>query len=354
MKTLDFTLRLVTPAFLAGACGAEGFRIPALRGVLRFWYRAKEGDSGEEGYASRLFDRESGVFGSARDGQGVRFIPREEMKGRLESIRARGDLRHLGFGPLAPDPRKALVAGTEVRLRAVGTEEQLTELRRCLILLHCFGGLGGRSRRGWGSVEVEAEGLLPPEAGEGSFSEWLGEALARVWPPGTMQPCEHRGLPRHSAFSRNTRLGLLEVGGSAMTALGDLAGRYKEVAQDRSLRGVEEESGEGEELKRAAPRVALGLPWSGKNEHGEHVEYSARPVGGRAEAITRRASPLLFKVLPHPDGGHRIVALYLKGQFLPEGEVHVERGGKVAPPGDGAIDTLLAGWRKLSPTQISG
>ena len=349
MKSLDFTLRFVTPAFFAGASGAEGFRVPSLRGVLRFWYRAKEGDGGADGYSSALFERESRIFGSARHGQGIRLLETQRAAVEPEWVEPKGDRRHLGFGPLAPKPRKGLPAGSAVSLRALGTEEQIAELRRCLVLLHCFGGLGGRSRRAWGSVEVTAEGLLPPS--DGSFGQWLEKALARVWPADSTPPRERRSLPRHTAFSSHTRLAFLEVGGSAMTALDELADRYKQVTKDPSLRALEEI--EGEDPSRAAPRVALGLPWKGKDDTRNYVTYSATPVRGRVEGISRRASPLLFKILPADEDGHRIVALYLRSHFLPQGELVARPGGKVAPPGDQAIESLLAGWTSIRPSQIS-
>jgi len=172
-----------------------------------------------------------------------------------------------------------------------------------------------------------------------------------VWPSEGTPPRERHSLPRHTAFSHHTRLAFLDVGGSAMTALDELAGRYKQVTEDPSLRGLEDI--EDEDLSRAAPRVALGLPWRGKDETRKYVKYSGKPVRGRREGITRRASPLLFKILPAAEDGHRIVALYLKSHFLPKGELRAQPGGRVAPPGDRAIESFLRGWTRITPSQIS-
>lgn len=357
MEHLDFELRLTTPAFLGGGQGADGFRIPALRGALRFWFRAKEGDSGDKA-SERLFERESEIFGSARHGQGLRLVPRGRMDVELEPPSMSNDLKYLAFGPFGPVSKKAkklkltsrkraIPPGSSFQLRACGREDQLDELRRCLLLLHLFGGLGGRSRRGWGSVEVVGGDVVP--ASEGSFEDWLGRCFERVWPaPKEAAPGRTR-LPRFTAFSAKTRVGSLEAGGRWRNALEKLSGIYKEVA-GRDPEASEEESlrtpdGEGEE-RTAAPQVALGLPWKGKETtepRDRWAEYGIVPAEGEPEnqdLAARRATPVLFKVSPSDSGGHRIVALYLEAQFLSRGRL-ARNGDPIGPPSDRAIDRLF-------------
>jgi hypothetical protein len=358
MKTLDFTLRFVTPGFLGGDGGAaDSFRIPSLRGALRFWYRAKEGDpGGEEGFQP-LFDRESRIFGSSRHGQGLRLVPLQGHRVKPSKLSGSQDLRYLGYGPFAKSKSPpAIPKGSKVTLRAIGDENQISELRKCLVLLHLFGGLGGRSRRGWGSVEVVSPTDLLPEVAGLSFEEWLGEALARVWTePGSL-PRRRTALPRFSAFSSRTRIAWIRAGGKPLE---ELATRYMKVTKrdktlsaEEDLRSVKPAPEEGKGPPVAAPRVALGLPWAGKDGSETMVEYTAKEGDN---SIQRRASPLLFKVLRSGEdepSGHRILALYLKSRFV-RGTLEASTRGEVLPPGDDAIDSLLRDWEAVSVPQLS-
>ncbi|MCB1035924.1 MAG: hypothetical protein KDD47_19035, partial [Acidobacteria bacterium] len=194
MPELEFTIRLNSPAFL-GAAPAEwpgdsetsyfpvdplGLRVPSLRGVLAFWYRSLLGDLDSE----EVFRRQATVFGAASRGQGVRIVPTGSAhwtSGEIRPPRDR-DIRflYLGYGPLqlegsgpGPDgnPRYTISSHAGDRPRdgidvtpnqprpqfkflARGSRYQLVELGRALRLMHLFGGVGGRSRRGWGSVAV--------------------------------------------------------------------------------------------------------------------------------------------------------------------------------------------------------
>ena len=99
MKSLEFNLKLLSPAFIAGAMekksgkiypksdgttvepmhriigpDMDGLRPPSLKGVLRFWFRAKEGNIG----LAKLKEKEGRIFGDVNFGQGFRLVLKEQ------------------------------------------------------------------------------------------------------------------------------------------------------------------------------------------------------------------------------------------------------------------------------------
>ncbi|MEM3553645.1 MAG: type III-B CRISPR module RAMP protein Cmr1 [Candidatus Bathyarchaeia archaeon] len=146
----------VTPVFLAGANPRTSveLRSPSFRGALRFWFRALLGgvlgDNPEE-----IFKREKEVFGSTDYGSPV-------------IVRVRGELGTTDYNPLPHKDDK------DVRFKFKGLEPNkafsivlvsrnegvINEVAKALRLLCLLGGIGKRSRRGFGSLQI-ANGDLP-------------------------------------------------------------------------------------------------------------------------------------------------------------------------------------------------
>lgn len=398
MSHLDFALRLNSPAFASGAPGEEetrfvhrgqhprrfpigpggdGIRIPTLRGVLRFWFRAKEGHR----ELRDLADREGEIFGSTEHGQGLRIVPRGESAWEPEPVRAgQGTGKaYLGYGPLAyrdgsftsehkHSVRWAVPAGTDFSFRAIGTDEQLEELLRTLALLHLFGGVGARSRRGWGSVAVGAQGLPRAAKGE-SLDRWLQRFLERAWPPGEVpSPWQVTGRPRYSAFSRHTLVYRTpaEAGYEAIfeafhrrfraTRLWwTRPGSPSDIARaDHDLERCDARADGRDALTGVPRRLAYGLPYAPASRQGEwEIDYRKVPGPRRdpdgepvskKETTARRASPLLLKVLPIATNRCVGVALLLDATFFGDPDAEIGADGKVLtqpPPDTSAIRAFL-------------
>jgi hypothetical protein len=332
MADLDFTLRFVTDGFLRGAPGQnirhDQLRVPSLRGALRYWYRAKE-------YAAtgtELFERESAVFGSTHVGQGVRIRPLGTA-GRWQPLRRSRPFaeKYLGYGPVTDPSRRAIPNGTGFRFLASGSVHQLDELRKCLALLHLFGGIGSRCRRGWGSLAVSEESVVRPFRG-GSLADWLENVLQQVWPPGAARPSARGRQPLYPAFS-----------GSAKASYFGPRDKWSEVLQEffdkfQLLKGP----AKARPIPAAAPlRVGLGLPWKSGSPTSS---WTGRRAGGGA--VNRRSSPLHLSVL-HENGSYYGVALFLDAQFFGTRTDLIEtppRGAErtVEFPGYGAVDLFMA------------
>ncbi len=203
MPWLTFKIETVTPCFLAGAYQAdealksdeallsdEGLRTASLIGQWRFWLRACLGTGKQYPNWRR---REDCLFGSPHDGgsQGKIWV-RPGASTKLKVVR-RGakihDLARRGYlmfeqGRTAIDPlvyllgqglyhfsrgleRPAIAAGqtfdVEVAAPRVNVQEAgalWRDFRHALWLWQTFGGLGARSRRGWGSMQIVGVGGL--------------------------------------------------------------------------------------------------------------------------------------------------------------------------------------------------
>lgn len=401
MADLEFTLRLVTPAFIGGGDdieantsleykgrkprhrqigqGGDSLRIPSLRGVLRFWLRAKEDPRNLEG----LHSTEAMVFGSADTGQGLRIRPIGRPAWKAEEITApAGDAKaYLGYGPLNYSEatrgfsshnkftfRDAIPAGTAFSFAASGTSRQIEELRSCLILLHLFGGIGARSRRGWGSVEVESPeipSLVKPEQPD-SLNEWFVELLGSVW-SNSYRPSNASITPTYSAFSHVTGIRLTPVlDGDYGQVFEEFVRRFANVrlwrSRSRSKRAQtdhdleQKDGGDANALTDVPERLAFGLPYSPMSRNnGWSIAYHGRKNTASStnerDWTTRRASPLFLKVHSAPKG-HFGVALHLDAQFFGDTSLRIGAPGKpnTRPvPGPAAIHDFLnhPGWTTI-------
>jgi CRISPR-associated protein Cmr1 len=355
----------------------RGIRIPSLRGVLEFWYRALLGGLTDPG---EIYSRQADLFGSAEGGQGLTIrpagTPRFE-KGELSFDQNPLSYIYLGYGPLqsltVPDDRRrplpvatsyhktqardAILTEPRGRFRFVarGRPEQLEALRKALTLLHLFGGIGSRSRRGWGSVEVEAQSVPKPPSKD--LAPWIAATLGEVCKSGSsMAPAE----PRFSALSRETGIYVTRFSSADyQSVLLTFYERFERVRSywkkqplavaDHTLEVEDCKLRREESITGVPKRLAFGMPYhpSGKKVD---IEYVGRRPGSDDE-ITRRASPLLLKVIRLGNGQHAGVALFLKSSFFGDPDMQIGAVGKdlTQPfPGYEAIEKFFSeGWTKV-------
>jgi CRISPR-associated protein Cmr1 len=167
--TLEATFRIVTPLFLGGANPTDRaeLRPPSIKGALRFWYRAIAPDY-------RI--HEGTLFGGTGKGEGqamffvsVSDIRRKE--GQRNDDRWDGTpIAYLGYGVIVRDKvkkkslttRPYLDVGTlftrSLRFKPCLQPEDKLRVTKALWALSMLGGLGARSRRGFGSMAMLADG----------------------------------------------------------------------------------------------------------------------------------------------------------------------------------------------------
>ncbi len=371
MKTLTATYRVTTPLFCGGAdpkaVGAKAELRPAsFKGMLRWWWRALRWEPGLT--VEQLWQEEAALFGSSdrEFGQSkvlLRVRAETEPKStqdRLWTNRASTlhGVAYLGYGLIVPFGERAGALNrpmleplflSKVEL-ASRDEATLRKLIRPLKALGLMGGLGSRSRRGFGSLS------LVTLAGGERGGEWFGEPWeaprtadmlanevekvlgnARLRAAGAEAP-PYAHLPEWSAFSGGSRVVVVGASDGLASPLRMLDRMGREMVRFRSWGHDGQILGGGEQAERnfeddhelrrhhhVPNRVAYGLP------HNYH--FSGRGGGSvmvcpAAKGLDRRGSPLWLHVhQPDADVAPLGVATFLPSRFLPAHEDKVAVGG---------------------------
>jgi len=195
MGTHEFqvTLETVTPLFLGGSDprGSPELRTASFRGALRFWLRALLGGIlGDK--PAEIFRHESQVFGSTDHASPIKL--------RLQAKRE--GLKWDEYNPLLHKPDhevrfrfKGFVPNQSFEIHLLGQNQQAVEQAKKALQLLCYlGGLGRRSRRGFGSLQI-TEGELALTAGT---ARELADALKRQI--NSILPSSFAALPNAPRF----------------------------------------------------------------------------------------------------------------------------------------------------------
>lgn len=163
--SLLITLEIITPLFLGGADTgglADTIRVPSIRGQLRYWLRALLGrEHGED--IEALQKQEGNLMGNTEAGSPVRLRVLEP-KLRLKTAE-RMMLPHRQLGDKNPLRNQSFVEDQLFQI-VISPRPGLSEIpdpvMAALLLWLNLGGVGKRSRRGFGSFqvhEVNVEGI---------------------------------------------------------------------------------------------------------------------------------------------------------------------------------------------------
>jgi CRISPR-associated protein Cmr1 len=355
--------RVVTPMFLSGADpNYAELRLPSFKGALRFWWRALAAEHfGKD--LQKLRDAEDTLFGSTRTGASrvrMRLISCGHTKvlkqgvvlcdgGTAGRVRVVGEgARYLGYGAMEAfkSSKKGTEAGQllraclqspfsfEVELIYRGLKEtQSGPLLNAAKALGLMGGLGTRTRKGYGSIVLEELSL----DGEAKWNrpqtmEELCGAIKALY--NAQVSCR---LPEYTALSSLSRhvilkakesatpLKLLDMIGQEMMCYRSWGHRGKVLGQD-SERNFKDDHDlmklEPARRKTHPRRIVFGLP----HNYGKAQSDQIPPKTDRD--LHRRASPLLLHI--HECGNQPVAVLsFFPATFLPEGDqAQINVGGK--------------------------
>ena len=175
METIKFECEIITPMFLGGADGKSAeLRAPSIKGALRFWWRAMNGHLP----LKELHEKEAEIFGGSGGDNGRRSqvvvrvesgnikINNTPFTGKIADnptwyrtdIRA-GILRYLTLGTFkmgeGMDNRDYIEPGSKFTVKlSFLSEKYADEVKRSFYLLSLYGGVGSKSRNGFGSFLI--------------------------------------------------------------------------------------------------------------------------------------------------------------------------------------------------------
>lgn len=299
MRTIEATYRIVTPMFCSGADQSRAeLRLPSFKGVLRFWWRALAWSRNQD--PERLHAEESSIFGSSGSQGRSRILLRDPSPGSVEVVEQRHNdwsawQRYIGFGITDGGDRRTrqyVKPGTTWTIQFLDSgldSEQFQQVYKALVALGFLGGLGARSRKGWGSVTLERLRIVQQPAGEESDESWrlprTRESLRSAL--GRFLDCDAgpKALPGWTAVSSRASFAIGPAQKNAQAAHRYLVKRYREAVRS---------------ISPTYQRESFGLP-----------RHNAERNTGK-----RRASPVFLHVHQATGGEAFPVATMLPAHFL--------------------------------------
>lgn len=292
METLEAVFKVVTPLFMSGADQNEAeLRVPSIKGMLRFWWRASwYGKTGND--VKTLHKVEADIFGSTQhQSKLIMDIVTVQCEKKLQKRWQNSNWQaYVGYGLADKADRKYIFPGEFkilINCRNL-SEEKKQSVINAIQLWSLLGGLGARSRKGWGSIALtnihgwEVDWNRPGSINE--YKKMVMEILNTDVIPGD--------FPTYTSISKNIIFKIGPEQSSSEEAHRHLVIKYKE-----NVKKVQPKQDRGQ----------FGLP-RGKNQQ-------------------RRASPLFLHVHQLSEMNFLPVAFYLPSQFLPD-EQGIPGGGK--------------------------
>ncbi len=350
---------LITPLFGGGVDPATPdpitvVRASEIRGQLRFWWRATRGGQfGADLKAMRAAEeeiwggpaREENGNGKTSGGQSrVQVVvtasrsgvteeyPFEMSSGRVRPREGSIVPPYAAF-PLQPDrqaqqagtPMKPVFKGVHFTLKITFDTAYQDDVKAALWAWETFGGIGARTRRGFGALRLRSvNGTTPqdlPLANAGSFQQWLENQIQQhlagaAWP---------QGIPH---LARQPRFKVI-TGNDAIQLWKDLIGRLQRFRQQRTpsrhghsdwpepnaircLFGRPPRGPHADRRLNKFPRAQFGLPIVFQMRHDPGLDATLE-----GENLSRLASPLILKPVACRDGKAIGLAVILEGVQLP-------------------------------------
>ena len=150
LKEDSFKFDVITPIIMRGAEKQEEFRIPSIKGVMRFWFRTLMGCFIDD--IKKLYEVESNIFGSTSEKSKIIIKINQFDKGSFVKM-SYIDYRYFLFPFRENEHRvKWIKDGGNFSLRCSFKDIDPQIIEATFKLISLFGGLGARTRRGFGSV----------------------------------------------------------------------------------------------------------------------------------------------------------------------------------------------------------
>lgn len=355
MQKVEFKCRVITPIFMTGAGNRPELRPSALKGMMRFWWRAAKAEDD----IKKLREEEAKIFGGTGEGEGkskvwIRVKYDEKrlksyMGKHLKSVynlewtydRRSNSLegKHNGIGyilysTVLPNREREFIRDGftfDITFRSFD-EDTLKQVLASFWLSVYLGGFGTRARRGGGNIvisEIKGESTAPlsfiPDCNSSSeLAIWIQENFRKA------SSIINDGKENYDLCTSYSNLSLSrfviakEGESSTLDALNKIGEIFHEFRKRNKAR---------------LPEVGVfGLPVIVR---GRKKVIGLSPKGSN-RSYNRRGSPIIFKVL-YSNNKYYWFVLRFTGEFLPEGSI-LKFEDKTQKPDYGIIDDF---WMEL-------
>lgn len=367
MIELEAKFRVLTPLFMSGSDKFKAeLRVPSIKGVLRFWWRALA--LGRLGSVKKVQEDESRIFGSAGDDIGqARIHLKLKLPNGIDQYKdlilkyADGQpvgpgARYLGYGVVESVPNKKrntkqgqilrsclkypFDGNLSILIRNGTSIDDINSVVSAMIAMGLLGGLGSRSRKGYGSFNLREMKLgdnvlfrMPKDV------EDLGLKIKSLLKDNnTYNIKAFSDLPPYTAYSNRTRVDIIGKGSDSLQLLnsvGEAMQMYRSWGRNGMVNGKASERNfrDDHDLARDAitktvanhPRRAVfGLP------HNYYFSSYSSKIDVKPSRLERRASPLFIHIQELDNGQYAAVTTIMPADFLPKGE-KIRVGNSVVP-----------------------
>ena len=215
MKTITATYKIVTPMFISGADQTKAeLRIPSIKGAIRFWWRALNGY--QYTTTEELYAVEAKIFGGTYQDKDNKTIVTqskiffsfddEEQKSSLDNYKekySKDDAIVYLAGQGVTNTTQYLL-NSEFTLCLKSKSEIDPTVINAITIWGLFGGLGERSRKGFGSVAIQSINYdtHPESFNFSTVDEYKNKILS------LLKSLDYARLttPKYSVFSKHSKL----------------------------------------------------------------------------------------------------------------------------------------------------
>ncbi|MBC7233569.1 MAG: type III-B CRISPR module RAMP protein Cmr1 [Chloroflexi bacterium] len=346
-RTLTVTLETVTPMFLGGADprGVPELRAPAFRGALRYWLRALVGAAGEQ--VMRQHEEHLFGMGGEQATAGAVSLRLPALQGTptqsySELVKKRPGIAYLWFTARGTkrEPERDAILPTAFKFemslpRSKQPAQDLEQAAAVLWLLTRLGGVGARSRRFAGGVQVanvksnhNLESIVGRLRVHATSPQELVDELANgIESARNAFGIQQLANPAPDQFDvlhpdRCQIFVLVQSFDSwqdAVEKIGQIYQSFRALRQP-DYNVVKTAMTSGNDLQGTVKRAAFGLP----------IPFFYRSLGNRTATlqaeerqgndiskIDRRASPLWMRAVKLSNCKYAVVFTWFKSRFLP-------------------------------------
>jgi CRISPR-associated protein Cmr1 len=210
MKEITLTLKIITPLFMGGAEQQPELRTQSIKGILRWWWRFLHSDKN----LSDLKREEAKIFGGyiVENNEKVAIASKVKLEwinfnnlNKSSSYLCMND-RRTPQQPHSKDYSKikklafneSQSFSLKVSFLSIDTNNHTEEnFNKAIKLLHYFGGIGGRWRRGFGSIMVEE--IMNEDSNIKTLDE-LRDKIKKLFPITSNNTNNYMGITNTSIF----------------------------------------------------------------------------------------------------------------------------------------------------------
>ena len=375
-QTIQATYRIVTPMFCGGAQQEAEFRLASFKGLLRFWWRALEWGRIQD--LTQLRKEEAELFGSSDEGQSsflMRFnqLPTGNVIDEKSQLKDGNELvgegsRYLGYGVMEAYERRDRVTkqiksraaelsrscfsapdtfGLELKFKPGTPDAQQQQIVQAIKLIGLIGGMGCKSRKGYGSVSLAklSRDTMEDWSIPKSFDDYhltLGEVLRAAGNDKGKTTSTNNDSAPLTTFTHDFRIVAVEGrNGESPLKLLDRIGRemvrYRSWGRNGKVLGTIDRE-DGDDFRFRDDHDLMKQDWRSRTTHPGRIAFGLPHNYGKKEQrldvttaepkFDRRASPL-FVHIHQAEGSPPIgVLTFLPSMFLPVKRDAISVGGK--------------------------